>query len=64
MKELIRSENRYQVKFNDETGFCKLLNGGQTVKEFVGVSEMLNYCTSHKIDVAIENCICSTVKNY
>ena len=65
MEELIKRENRYQVKFNDETGYCKLIDkkSGWT-KEFADVSIMVNYCNSKGIVVAIEDCVTSTVKNY
>lgn len=65
MKELIKQEKRYQVKFDDQTGFCKLRNL-ETMEEieFAGVSELLNYCRQNDIEVAIEDCIVCNVKNY
>lgn len=65
MKTLLKRNKTHQVKFNDVTGFCKLRNLA-TLKEieFAGVSELLNYCRQNDIEVAIEDCIVSNVKNY
>ncbi|MBQ6753576.1 MAG: hypothetical protein IJR03_00040 [Bacteroidales bacterium] len=52
-------------KFNDVTGFCKLRNLVTRKEiEFAGVSQLLNYCRQNDIEVAIEDCIVSNVKNY
>jgi hypothetical protein len=60
----MKTKNKYQVKFSDCTGNCKLLKYGQTIKEFAGVSQLLAYCQGNDIEIAIEDCICSTIKNY
>ena len=55
---------KYQVKFSDCTGECKLMKAGQTIKEFAGVSQLLAYCQQAGIEIAVEDYICSTIKNY
>lgn len=66
MKTLLKRDSRtHQVKFNDVTGFCKLRNLVTRKEiEFAGVSELLNYCRQNDIEIAIEDCIVSNVKNY
>lgn len=65
MEDLLKTNKRYQVKFDDETGFCTLIDTKYRYpKQFAGVSQMLNYCREKGIDVAIEDCIVSNVKNY
>ena len=58
-------KSRYQVKFDDQTGNCTLIDKkSRYPKQFASVSEMLNYCRKKGIEVAIEDCIVSNVKNY
>ncbi|MBQ9254983.1 MAG: hypothetical protein IJ180_09455 [Bacteroidales bacterium] len=65
MEELTKRERRYQVEFDDATGFCTLVDMKYPKEiEFAGVSQMINYCKQKGIDVAIEDCIVSNVKNY
>ena len=64
MKRLVVNKEKFQVKFDDQTGFCTLMNGKKREKEFAGVSQLLNYCRQNDIEVAIEDCIVSNVKNY
>lgn len=65
MKELLKRNRTHQVKFNDVTGFCKLRNLVTRKEiEFAGVSQLLNYCRQNDIEIAIEDCIVSNVKNY
>ena len=65
MKELLKRNKTHQVKFNDVTGFCTLRNLVTRKEiEFAGVSQMVCYCKEHDIEIAIEDCIVSNVKNY
>ncbi|MBQ6753574.1 MAG: hypothetical protein IJR03_00030 [Bacteroidales bacterium] len=64
MDRLVVSKEKFQVKFDDQTGFCTLMNGKKKVEEFAGVSQMVCYCKEHDIEIAIEDCIVSNVKNY
>lgn len=65
MKELLKRNKTHQVKFNDVSGFCKLRNLVTMEEiEFAGVSQLVCYCKEKDIDVAIEDCIVSNVKNY
>ena len=65
MENLVKDQKRYQVKFDDETGYCTLIDTKYRYpKKFAGVSQMLNYCREKGIEVAIEDCIVSNVKNY
>ncbi|MDY6382233.1 MAG: hypothetical protein SPK52_01675 [Synergistales bacterium] len=64
MDRLVVSKEKFQVKFDDQTGFCTLMNGKKREKEFAGVSQMVCYCKEKDIEIAIEDCIVSNVKNY
>lgn len=65
MKTLLKRNKTHQVKFNDVTGFCKLRNLVTMEEiEFAEVSKLLNYCRQNDIEIAIEDCIVSNVKNY
>lgn len=45
MKDLVKDQKRYQVKFDNETGFCTLIDTKYRYpKQFAGVDQMLNYC--------------------
>lgn len=58
-------KSRYQVKFDDQTGNCTLIDlKCRYPKQFASVSELVNYCKEKGIEVAIEDCIVSNVKNY
>ncbi|MDY6380638.1 MAG: hypothetical protein SPL06_05820 [Bacteroidales bacterium] len=64
MNRLVVNKEKFQVMFDDQTGFCTLMNGKKKVEEFAGVSQMVCYCKEHDIEIAIEDCIVSNVKNY
>lgn len=58
IEKLVKKEKRYQVKFDNETGYCTLIDRKYKYpKQFAGVSELLNYCRRKGIDVAIEDCV-------
>ena len=45
MEDLLKTNKRYQVKFDNETGFCTLIDTKYRYpKQFAGVDQMLNYC--------------------
>ena len=43
MEILVVSKEKFQVMFDDQTGFCTLMNGKKKVEEFAGVSQMVCY---------------------
>ena len=64
MNRLVVNKEKFQVKFDDQTGFCTLMSGKKEIKKFAGVSQMVCYCKENDIEIAIEDCIVSNVKNY
>ena len=56
-------ESRYQVKFDDQTGNCTLIDKKTRYpKQFASVSQMVNYLREKRIEVTIGDCIVSNIR--